>query len=102
VADYGRAREEGAHHDFDRLRDLEQELLAGKLDPQAARVAIDSIKWRLSKQLPRIYGDRQTIEHQGEVKTRPAKDMCPEWLQQAIEDAHPSAVQQEDDEPTTH
>jgi hypothetical protein len=102
VADYARAREEGAHVAFDKLLGLAQELLDGKdIDPAAARVAIDTIKWCLSKQLPSIYGDRQTIAHEGEVKMK-ALDHCPEWLQEAIHEAHSSAAQQEDDEPATH
>jgi hypothetical protein len=97
VSNYARARAEGAHTEFDKIRDLEQDLLTGKLDPQTGRVVIDSIKWRLSKMLPRSYGDHQTIEHQGEIKTRPV-DHCPEWISERLEQRISSAAQQEDDE----
>ena len=96
VLKYARARTEGAHTEFDRIRDLEQEVREGVLDPQQGRVIIDSIKWRLSKMLPKSYGDRQTIEHQGDTKPR-AIDMAPEWLQQAIEDSHAAAAQEEEE-----
>lgn len=33
----------------------------------AVRVRIDAYKWRASKLKPKVYGDRQTIEHEGEV-----------------------------------
>ncbi len=79
IANYARAREMGADHEFDRLEELEDQLEAGKLDPHAARVLIDSIKWRLSKKMPRLYGDRQHVEHSGEVKVAP-KDHAPEWM----------------------
>ena len=86
VADYTRAREEGAHTEFDKLRDVEDEVRLGKIDPQQGRVIIDSIKWRLSKQLPRTYGDKQTIEHEGEVKMK-ATDHAPDWILETIAEA---------------
>ena len=96
VSKYARAREDGAHTEFDKIRDLEQDLLTGKLDPQTGRVVIDSVKWRLSKMLPKSYGDKQTIEHQGEPKLR-AIDMAPEWLQQAIADSHAEAAREDEE-----
>jgi hypothetical protein len=95
------------------------------LDPHAARVVVDSIKWRLSKLLPEKYGDRQEIKVGGEVKvTRPSQD-APEWMQERIKEkigkrvadepveaarasgagkdgTSPSASQQGKDEPTVH
>ncbi len=85
VADYARAREEGAHAEFDKLRDLEQDLIDGKLEPHAGRVVIDSIKWRLSKMLPRTYGDTSIIQHQGQIEAQVApKDHAPDWLKEAL------------------
>ena len=97
VTQYARAREAGAHTEFDNIRDLEQEVRDGVLDPQQGRVIIDSVKWRLSKMLPRSYGDRQTIEHQGDVKTR-AIDHAPEWIIERLEALKAAREQQSDEE----
>lgn len=32
------------------------------------RLQVDTGKWFLSKLVPKIYGDKQVIEHQGEIK----------------------------------
>ena len=82
---YARARDLGCHAQFEQLRDLEDRLLDynDKIDPHAARVAIDTIKWRLSKMLPGVYGDRTHIEHSGEVKTSP-KDHAPQWMEDLL------------------
>ena len=80
------------------------------LDPHAARVVVDSIKWRLSKLLPQVYGDRQQLEVSGEVKvTRPSRD-APEWMQERLKAKLGEAVVEEaaadpppaKDEPTVH
>ncbi len=98
---YARAREDAADTLADKIQGMAERVEDGTLDPQAGRVAIDALKWIASKLKPSRYGDRQTIEHQGDTKFR-AVDHCPEWLQQAIAEGHASAVQQEDEEPTTH
>jgi hypothetical protein len=98
---YARAREDCADTLADKICDLARRVETGELDYNAGRVAIDALKWIASKLKPKAYGDRQAIEHQGEVKVFQAKDHCPEWLQQAISDIHAKS-DQEDDEPTTH
>ncbi len=80
VAGYARAREAGAHAQFEQIREIEEKLLNEEYkDPQNARIASDLIKWRLSKMLPGVYGERTHIEHWGEIKTSP-KDFAPEWM----------------------
>lgn len=37
------------------------------VDAQAQRVLVDTLKWRLSKRLPKDFGDRQHVEHSGNV-----------------------------------
>jgi hypothetical protein len=37
------------------------------VDAQAQRTLVDTLKWRLSKRLPKDYGDRQQVEHSGGV-----------------------------------
>lgn len=50
----------------DTIGDIAQAVLAGKIDPNGARVAIDSYKWLASKLVPTTYGERQevTVTHQ--------------------------------------
>ncbi len=86
VAEYTRAREDNADHHFDRMQEIEARLEQEDIDPHSARVLLDTIKWRLAKQLPRSYGDRTALEVSGRVE-RPLSDAAPEWLQEAIRNA---------------
>ncbi len=97
VAEFARAREDNADHHFDRMQEIEARLEQQDIDPHAARVLLDSIKWRLAKQLPRTYGDRTALEISGRVEL-PLSDAAPEWLQEAIRNAAQPAptVQQEE------
>ena len=70
---YARAVEAG-------IRGNESELLAearrrpvDSVDAQGQRTLVDALKWRLSKRLPRDFGDRQQVEHSGKVEL-PAMD----------------------------
>jgi DNA-binding ferritin-like protein len=55
---YTRAKEESGDADQDKLDEIAERVLDGSLDPQAARVAADIIKWSASKKKPKKYGDR--------------------------------------------
>lgn len=55
---YTRAREWQAESGSHRMRQIEEQVTTGKLDPNAARVILDSIKWRASKLAPKKYGDK--------------------------------------------
>ena len=58
---YARAKEESAEADQDRLDEIAEKVLDGELEPQAARVAADIIKWSASKKRPKKYGDRLAV-----------------------------------------
>lgn len=60
--DYARAVQARAVHHADGILDLEQKLLAGEIPPDVARVAIDTRKWVASRLLPKLYGDKQTVD----------------------------------------
>lgn len=62
-----RARE--THADFmdERILELSNKVADGALDPNAARVAIQAFQWRASKLRPKVYGDKQVIEHEGTI-----------------------------------
>jgi hypothetical protein len=62
---YARAREDQANADADTVGDIALQVLAGKVEPQAARVAIDALKWAAAKRNPKKYGDRQEHRHTG-------------------------------------
>lgn len=62
---YALAREASADADDDDIRDIARRVESGKLDPQAARVAIDAKKWSAGKRKPKVYGDSQTLKHTG-------------------------------------
>ena len=95
VVNYARARALQAHREFDELKDLENEVKEGTLDPRAGQVVMDDIKWRLSKMLPQVYGERQHIEHSGTIKHETVKDHAPEWMQERL--AAPAAPVAEDE-----
>ncbi len=85
VAGYACAREAGAHAQFEQIRRIEEKLLAEKFeDPQNARIALDAIKWRLSKMLPGVYGDRSHLEHSGAVKIDSIRTFAPEWVEEML------------------
>ena len=67
AADYTRAREDMADHDADKIADVAKLVSDGKMDPQAARVAIDAYKWSAGKRRPKRYGDKLEIEQTATV-----------------------------------
>ena len=82
---YARARDLGCHAQFEQLGDIIAKVLAEEFqDPQNARIAIDAIKWRLSKMLPAVYGERSHLEVSGGVKVETIKDMAPEWMREEL------------------
>ncbi len=79
---YARARQDGADALADKIRELAERVETGKLDPNAGRVAIDALKWIVSKLKPRAYGDR--LELAIPPVSEQLVDQAPEWLQQKI------------------
>lgn len=58
---YARAREQQGDSDADRVTEVANQVLTGKLDPNAARVAIDALKWSAAKRKPKVYGDKVEV-----------------------------------------
>lgn len=58
---YVRAREDQADHDADKIGDIAEAVALGKIEPNAARVAIDAYKWAAGKRKPRVYGDKLAL-----------------------------------------
>lgn len=63
---YALAREAQGDADADSVSDIGQRALSGEIDPNAARVAIDALKWSAGKRKPKVYGDRIDHNHGGQ------------------------------------
>jgi hypothetical protein len=74
---YTRAREIRAFARIDQMDTLVKKVVAGTLDPNAARVAIDALKWQASKENVMLFGDFQRSQVQVnasvEIENKPRK-----------------------------
>lgn len=70
---YARAREDRADWRADRIDYYKRLVLKGQLDPQAARVIIDTEKWQAGKEKPKVYGDKIDLNHAGNVAVAVSK-----------------------------
>ncbi len=61
VHQYTLARATRAHVRFERVDSVLEDLRAGTIDSNMARVEIDTIKWQCGKEAPKKYGDRIEI-----------------------------------------
>ena len=59
---YARAIAARAMAHADEISDLTKRVVSGEVPPDVARVALDGLKWTASRLLPKIYGDRQTVD----------------------------------------
>lgn len=80
--EYMRARELRADARFERLDEIMDEVRAGKLDPSAARVMMDAIKWQTGKENAKRYGDAVTVkgDKDNPLQVRTAKELTDEEL----------------------
>lgn len=46
----------------DKLDELDEKLLAGKITESAHRTMSDNVKWRSARMTPKVYGERQQVE----------------------------------------
>ena len=65
--EYCRARERRADAVFERMEELEGQVLKGKINPKAFHAVSRSMQWRLGKMKPKDYADRHTVEHTGKI-----------------------------------
>ncbi len=78
---YAHARDAGTHAQFEQMGEIITKVLSEEFkDPQNARIALDAIKWRLSKMLPATYGERSHLEVTGGLKALTPKDLAPQWM----------------------
>lgn len=58
-----------AEHVFDGMEQVEDDMLSGEVDAAAGRAVLSSRQWRLSKMLPKKYGDKLDLNHSGRIAT---------------------------------
>lgn len=63
---YTRAKDNQADTNTEDIQHLAKRVIAGEVEPQAARVAIDAYKWTASKLKPKKYGDKIDMTSGGE------------------------------------
>lgn len=68
---YTRAKEASADAHADDIQDIAADVLKGNIDPQAARVAGDLLKWTASKLKPKKYGDKLDLTSDGKQMPAP-------------------------------
>jgi hypothetical protein len=59
---YARARKNQAESSFEKILSLAQRVENGLLEPQAARVAIDTYKWVAARLHPQVYADKPLLD----------------------------------------
>ena len=52
------------------MADIEDKVILGDLKPDAARVVLDSQRWRAEKLKPKAYGAKLDLNHAGEIGIR--------------------------------
>lgn len=62
---YREARERQGDHTYDRMKQIENDVLKGAIDPQAARVVLWSSQWRAARICPKNYSEKVITEHSG-------------------------------------
>ena len=70
LKNYRYARDLQPESTYEKLPQLEEQILSGEVNPQAGRVVIDSMHWRMGKRKPKIYGDIRHIDGQLGVDIR--------------------------------
>lgn len=54
---YARATEFRADMRFEKIDEIVRDMMLGLISPRAARVMIDALKWQMSKENPKRYGN---------------------------------------------
>jgi hypothetical protein len=62
---YARARQSRAYRRAEDIDQLTEAVANNRLDPQAARVAIDAIKWQAGKEAPKVFGEKLELNGPG-------------------------------------
>ena len=77
--DYAQAQKDRAFYYFDKIFRIAEQVLNGEVDPQAAKVAIDTYKWALARMDRQKYGDSVKID-QTVTERKNVADLFPDEL----------------------
>ena len=69
-ASYKDARMSRAHYHAAKIEEILEEVEAGRIEPQVARVSIDARKWLAAKMYPKFFSDRVQLLHDVTVDVR--------------------------------
>ena len=87
-----RARESQAQFVADDMRQIENKVLRGTLDPAAANVLLGSKRWRAERCAPRRFGVRQQIELDAKIEQKRSPDEIRAELKQLAADPEIQAL----------
>ncbi len=73
--DYAEARSYQGDHDSDKVDEVAQLVRDGKIEPQAARVAIDAYKWSAAHRRPKKYGTKIEVDQTSSVSVTHTLDV---------------------------
>ena len=65
---YARAKDESAHAHSERILEVIDKVLNEEVNPNAARVALDALKWTAARMQPKRYGDRVDTHLSGDIQ----------------------------------
>ncbi len=71
---YLRARATRAHAHFEAIAELKDDLRAGVIDSNIARVELAAIQWQAGKEKPKVYGEKQIPDVQVNISLAGALD----------------------------
>ena len=67
---YEDAKISRAHYHAAKIEEILEELEAGRIEPQVARVSIDERKWLAAKMYPKFFSDKFQLQHDVTVDVR--------------------------------
>ena len=62
-ATYEDAKISRAHYHAAKIEEILEDVEAGRIEPQVARVSIDARKWLAAKMYPKFFSDRVQLQH---------------------------------------
>ena len=69
-ATYEDAKISRAHYHAAKIEEIIEQLEAGRIEPQVARVSIDARKWLAAKMYPKFFSDKFQLQHDVTVDVR--------------------------------
>lgn len=69
-ATYEDAKMSRAHYHAAKIEEILEEVEAGRIEPQVARVSIDARKWLAAKMYPKFFTDKLQLQHDVTVDVR--------------------------------